>query len=263
MRKLLRVSACLVSLTCGISWAQPSQEVVDVPTRPGVTNRVLHVKSKDGNPKALVLMMAGGHGGLQMFPGGSIKWGENNFLIRTRQQFAEHGVDVVIVDAPSDRQNPPFLNGFRMTHEHATDVGAIIKWARRSSKAPVWVVGTSSGTWSAAYAGIQLQGENAPDGIVLTSTILSTEKGKSVPEMSLERIKKPVLVVHHKNDACDHCKISDMPKLMARLNNSSRLELITVDGGVFKGNPCEAEHYHGFNGIEPIAVKKIADWIKG
>ncbi len=55
-------------------------------------------------PKATLVLIPGGHGGLQLFPNGSMKWGENNFLVRTRRLFADQGFTVVIVDAPSDRQ---------------------------------------------------------------------------------------------------------------------------------------------------------------
>jgi hypothetical protein len=34
-----------------------------------------------------------------------------------------------------------------------------------------------------------------------------------------------------------------------------------IEGGKNQGDPCEAMAYHGFNGIEPEVVEKIADWI--
>ncbi|MEJ8814916.1 hypothetical protein WKW77_27845 [Variovorax ureilyticus] len=84
--------------------AQTTQRVVDIPTRPGVTQRMLVLSPP--TPKASVILFAGGHGGLQIFPNGSLKWGEGNFLVRTRQLFADQGLMVAVVDAPSDRQSP-------------------------------------------------------------------------------------------------------------------------------------------------------------
>ena len=94
----------------------------------------------------------GGHGGLQILPNGSMKWGVGNFLIRTRQLFAERGLMVAVVDAPSDRQSPPYLGGFRQTPEHAADLKAVIARLRQNAKAPVRLVGTSRETQSAARA---------------------------------------------------------------------------------------------------------------
>jgi len=85
---------------------------------------------------------------------------------------------VVVVDAPSDRQNPPDLSGFRGTPEHITDLKAVIAWLRKQADVPVWLVGTSCGTESAAFAATSLTGHDGPDGLVLTSTILSVERDK-------------------------------------------------------------------------------------
>jgi hypothetical protein len=93
--------------------AQITQKVVDIPTRPGVTQRMLVLSPPEA--KAAVILIAGGHGGLQIFPNGSFNWGAGNFLVRTRQAFAEQGLMVAVIDAPSDRQSPPYLSGFRQT----------------------------------------------------------------------------------------------------------------------------------------------------
>jgi len=48
---------------------------------------------------------------------------------------------------------------------------------------------------------------------------------------------------------------------MKELDQAPRKQLLTFDGGESIGNPCEAQAYHGFNGIEPQVVKQIATWI--
>jgi hypothetical protein len=48
---------------------------------------------------------------------------------------------------------------------------------------------------------------------------------------------------------------------MNKLTAAPRKELISVEGGQSKGDPCEAMAYHGFNGIEQLVVTKIAEWI--
>lgn len=238
-----------------------AQTVVDIPTRPGVTNRVLLVAPP--NPRAAVILLAGGHGGLQINTQGGMKWGQGNFVVRTGQDFATHGLYAVVVDAPSDRQNAPYLSGFRQTAQHVDDIKAVIAWVRAQTKLPVWLVGTSRGTQSAGYIATQLTGPEGPDGIVLTSTILTDNSGRPVPKMELEKVTVPVLVVHHENDGCPLCAFKDVPLLTARLTQSRHTEVIAVKGGQSKGDPCEAEAYHGYNGIEPQVVDKISAWILG
>ena len=213
------------------------------------------------SPKAVVLLLAGGHGGLQIFPNGSMRWGEGNFLIRSRHLFADQGLMVAVIDAPSDRQSSPFLAGFRQSGEHVADIKAAIAWLRTTSGTPVWLVGTSRGTQSAAHAAIELPGAEGPDGVVLSATILSDKRSRPVPSMALDRIRVPVLVVHHERDGCAYCSFSDIPLLMAKLKDSPRQQLLSFTDGQNEGDPCEARSYHGFNGIESIAVQQVASWI--
>ncbi|MFP4903444.1 alpha/beta hydrolase, partial [Paraburkholderia sp. BR14261] len=120
--------------------AQSAPKVVDIPTRPGVTQRFLFIAP--AAPKAAAILYAGGHGGLQLDPQGNFGWGANNFLVRSRMLFVGDGVAVAVIDAPSDRQSPPYLDGFRLTPEHAEDARAVIAWLREQLHVPVWLVGT-------------------------------------------------------------------------------------------------------------------------
>jgi pimeloyl-ACP methyl ester carboxylesterase len=137
----------------------------------------------------------------------------------------------------------------------------VIAWLRDSAKVPVWLVGTSRGTQSAAYIATELSGGQRPDGLVLTSTILSDPKGRPVTAMPLGKLKLPVLVVHHEQDGCMHCSFSDIPALMEKLANAPRRKLLTFTGGNNKGDPCDAFAYHGFNGMEAEVVRQTAAWI--
>jgi dienelactone hydrolase len=241
------------------AYGQIVQKVVDIPTRPGVFQRMVVLSPQD--PKAAVILFAGGHGGLQILPNGSFKWGESNFVVRTRQLFADQGLLAVVVDAPSDRQSPPYLSGFRQLPEHVADIKAVIAWVRGQAKVPVWLVGTSRGTQSAAYVATQLNGPDGPDGLVLTSTILTDNKSRPVTAMPLDKLHIPVLVVHHEQDGCGHCQFSEIPSLMDKLSNVPRKQLLSFKGGENRGDPCGAFAYHGFNGLEREVVAQIATWI--
>jgi len=215
-------SICLaLLLLCQTASAQVQERVIGVPTRAGVTQRFL-VAAPD-NAKAAVVLFAGGHGGLQISPKGTLTWGNNNFLVRNRQRFASHELLAAVVNAPSDRQSTPYLGGFRQRSEHVADIKAVIAWLKQQAKIPVWLVGTSRGTRSAGFIATQLtKDDGGPDGLVLTATILTDDKGRPVPDMNLEKITIPVLVAHHKQDGCRHCLYSDIPRLMNKLTRVAR-----------------------------------------
>lgn len=238
--------------------AQPAR-TIDLPTRPGITQRILVITPDQ--PKAAVILFAGGDGFLGIDGDGRLQRG-GNFLVRSRQLFAEQGLTTVVIDAPSDMQSYPHLSGQRQTREHVADVNAVISWLRQQAKIPVWLVGTSRGTQSAAWVATQLPvAFGGPDGIVLTATVLRDARSRAVPEMALDRVRIPVLVAHHRQDSCRVCLFSDVPLLMEKLTVTPRRELMVFDGGISVGDPCEARAHHGFNGIEREVVERIAGWI--
>lgn len=244
-----------------LAFGQAAPTVVDIPTRPGVTQRLLVLAPP--SPKAAVILFAGGHGGLQIVADGSFGWGKGNFLIRSRQLFVDQGLLTVVIDAPSDRQSPPFLAGYRQGPEHAADVQAVIAWVRQQAGLPVWLVGTSRGTQSIAAVATRLSRADGPDGLVLTSTILTDPKAPAVPAMALDKLSIPVLVAHHELDGCSHCAYGEIPNLMQKLSALPRQQLLSFRAGISRGDPCEAMAYHGFNGIEREVVGQIAGWMLG
>lgn len=252
----MRFLALLIVMTLSV-FADVSSRVVDVPTRSSVSERLLVLTPEA--PKAVVVLFAGGHGGLQISDAGKFGWGEGNFLMRTRELFTQAGLMVVIVDAPTDRQREPYLNGFRQTRDHVQDINAVLAWIKTQTILPIWLVGTSRGTQSVAYVAT----ENPVDihGIVLTSSILHDAKSNAVPEMKLEKLSMPVLVVHHKDDGCTHCSFDRIPLVMNKLTATSFKEMIMIEGGQTKGDPCNAFGYHGYNGVESEVVTKISEWV--
>ncbi len=247
-------------LVAGASVAQSTQ-VVDLPTRPGVRQRMLVVAPD--KPSAVLVLMPGGSGHIGIYDNGSMR-NEGNFLVRSRALFVQRGDAVVLLDVPSDQDRPPYLRGaFRESDEHAADVGAAIAWARANWGLPVWLVGTSRGTQSAAYASTVLSGASAPDGLVLSSTILAAGRLPAAPpvqELPLDRLRVPVLVVHHEQDQCLVTPPSLVPSLMAKLPPATS-RLVMYRGGRSVGNACEAFAFHGYNGIEDKVVADITAFV--
>jgi pimeloyl-ACP methyl ester carboxylesterase len=224
---------------------------------------------KPAKPVASVILFAGGHGALRLKGASSMGWGAGNFLVRTRDLFAAQGFMVAVVDAPSDYQGAKGMNAeFRMSSAHANDIGSVVDHLKKQADVPVWLVGTSMGTFSAAGSAIGLK---SVSGVVLTSTITRTHPQwnirqshpNGVASMPLSRIAVPTLIVSHRKDACDITPAADAPKLTRALSKSRKVDVVLLEGGSPpRSEPCQAKSAHGFLGIESQAVARIAAFIK-
>jgi len=256
-----RFVAFLCLFLASAASADTQWRAVDVSGRPGVTQRFLYASPEQ--PVAAVILFSGGQGNLRLTEDGVMRGLDGNMLVRSRQLFIDQQLAVAVVDAPSDRQGAPYLAGFRQKPEHVADIKAVIAWLKQQNAKPVWLVGTSRGTQSAAFIATQLSpADGGPDGVVLTSTIVSDTGGRPVPDMPLQDVKVPVLIVHHEKDGCVYCSYSEIPQMAEKFRNSPRKEVIAVTGGENVGNPCDAWAYHGFNGIERDVVERIGAWIR-
>lgn len=236
------------------------EQIRTIPTRADVTESFVLIRPSRP-PVASVILFMGGRGSLGL-QRGSLGARNTNFLVRTRQQFAEKGFVVAVVDVPSDRTSQALV-GFRTGAEHAADVRALIAALHAEASAPVWLVGTSMGSVSAASVAARLT-EGGPDGIVLTSSVMgrNREMGESLQDVALDRIRVPVLVVHHRDDGCPSSRYADTSWAMRRLSAAPKKELLTFSGGdAPQSPPCEPLAPHGYFGIEERVVDAIAAWI--
>ena len=258
---IVRTLLALVLAAASVTPADAKDEAVrTIPSRPGVTESFVLVRPA-GTPVASVVLFMGGRGALRL-DRGSIGPRNTNFLVRTRQLFADRGALVAVLDVPSDRTGDALVH-FRTTAEHAADVRAMIAALRAQAPAPVWLIGTSMGSVSAANAAARL-GEDGPDGIVLTSSVMSRsrEMGESLQDISLDRIRVPVLIVHHRDDGCPSARYTFTSWAMRQLSASPRRELMSFAGGdAPQSDPCEPLAPHGYFGIETKVVDAIMSWI--
>jgi len=234
--------------------------LVTVSGRKGATQRFLVIAPHVAEQiRASVILFAGGSGHLGLDDYGTIRELSGNFLVKARNYFVRQGMMVAIVDTPSDRRS---LDNFRASQAHAADIRAVINWLRKTADVPVWLVGTSRGTISAAGVAARLA-TGGPDGIVLTSTVFGPSRRGAVYDADLGAIRIPVLVVHHKNDGCEVTPYYKASAFMDRIAGARKIELITIEGGVGNlGSPCGAQSPHGFLGLERQVVTLITDWIK-
>jgi hypothetical protein len=222
---------------------------------------------------ALVLLPGGG-GHITLDDSGCARSLTNNSLVRSLAHFHAAGFATALVDAPSDHPGDNGLAGFRTAIAHAEDLGKVIADVRARTGGDVWLVGTSRGSISAVNAASRLTGPSAPDGVVLTSAVMSgagvARKAwvvQTVFDLPLESIGMPVLVVGHAADRCVRSPANLMDRITAR-TNGLREQVATVAGG--PGTPgaatieaCEALSPHGFVDQEAEVAAGIARFIRG
>jgi pimeloyl-ACP methyl ester carboxylesterase len=242
-----RASAALIAaLLLFIPAAGRAEESTVLEPRPGVTETVLYT-IVTGAPASVILLPGGG---------GVLSGVKNNFLLRVRGEFAQQGLSVAVPDAPSDHGSGMGAP-FRASAQHAMDLAAVIAFLRSKSPAPVWLVGTSRGTVSAANGGARL-GPSQVAGIVLTSTVWVG----GISGVPLGDVAVPVLVVHNRDDACQESPYAGAAPGFAQLVKAPAKELISVQGGRSQSRPCDAMSPHGYLGIEEQVVPPVIQWIK-
>ena len=254
MTRLLITLALLVS-----SGAPSAEEIVTLATRENVTQSYLLTASAAGKPSAVAVLFAGGSGRVNLAREREREsLDRGNFLVRSRRLFAQEGVVAAVLDAPSDQQPTRMEDEFRLGADHAADVGRIVADLKsRFPGLPVFLVGTSRGTVSAASAGARLR-ENV-NGVVLTAAVFLPGRRLGQPGLSdfnFGAIPTPLLLAHHVEDECEVT-----PYLEARAL-ADRYPLISVSGGTSpQSGPCRALSAHGFIGREAETVREIANWM--
>ncbi len=236
----------LLTLLLLLPLAARAQERIDVPTRPGVTDTVYWTPVAKPTGTAV------------LFPGGSgvVSAVRNNFLLRVAPRFTEQGLNVAVVDAPSDEPNGMGWQ-FRASQAHAKDIAAIVAMLKSRSPVPLWLIGTSRGSVSAGNAAAVV-GPPGVAGAVLTSSVWR----RGMPQIAAERIKVPVLIVHNRDDGCSESPFGETEAFRARLTAAKEVKFIPVSGGASRSDPCQAMSPHGYLGIEDQVVPQIIAWIK-
>lgn len=235
------------------------------------------------NPRAILVLFTGGSG----FAG--IASGEPrsvNFVVRQRYAFAAAVPAIVaVIDAASDFQsNSPGkscstgsgLRGCRYSEDHMIDVANVIQDLRETSRfpsnLPVWLIGTSRGTISAVAAATLLDPDFGPNGLVLTSTVISDpDPNEDVLDANLGLVTVPVQIIAHRQD---ECSVSDpdghpawnplgLSALSGGLTASVKVKTKLFSGGYRAiGENCGPLSPHGFFGLEYDVTKSIAKFIR-
>ena len=251
----MRFSIALVALLppFGVPCAE---DIITLPTRGGVTQSYLLSAPEVGKAQAVAILFPGGPGKVDLEREAARQvLDRGNFLVRSRRLIAGGGIAAAVMDAPSDQPNG-MEDEFRLGAAHSEDIGKVVTHLKsRFPGLPVFLVGTSRGTISAAAAGRHL--DKAVNGVVLTSTLfLAARRQPGLSGFDFGSIPSPLLFVHHVNDGCAYTPYSSAKQI------ADRYTLVTVSGGFPpQSKPCEAMSEHGFLGREAGTIEAIAKWM--
>jgi hypothetical protein len=225
-------------------------------------------------PAITLALLPGGPGHVDLDEKGCPRALKGNSLVRSIPLFAAAGFGTALIDAPSSHHDEDGLGGFRIAAQHAEDLGKVVAALRARTQGAVWLIGTSRGTISAVNAATRLSGATHPDGIVLTSALMTGTRGakkewvaQSVFDFPLEAIRLPLLVVGHAADTCLRSPANRMAEIVARTNGVREQMAVVTGGPGLPGEPnlkaCEGRSPHGFVEQEAEVAAGIGRFIRG
>jgi hypothetical protein len=238
-------------------------------TRPNTAVRVLLMKANQ--PAAAVMLLPGGHGNINLDSQGHIGWGEDDFVIRTRWHYFDHGIAAIVPDVALDHKPPVSLAGFRTSEQHADDLRALSE--QLHGMAPkVWIIAYDTGATSALNA-IARGKVDSIAGLVLISPVLEQPDPDST--LLIDGVKRalgrmPVLVIGHLFDPCSLPTV-DRIKNAAAVLRAPHFQSIVLRGGqtqfmlhdafAYPEGSCNTQPTHALAGLEEAVTSKIIDWL--
>lgn len=260
---LALVAAALAPTRAG---AQTVDEVVRLKTR-GEVDLAYWLVRPATPVRVVAVLFTGGYGLLKLRATDSgVVWDRegSSYLVLNKDLFVDGETAVAVVDVPSDQWNFGYIPRFRKSAAHAVDVATVVgDLRRRFAQARIFLVGTSQGTTSAAYAGKAL-GQDI-DGVVLTASVLEWAPASwrylndsNLKDFDFSTLAAPLLIVHHVDDRCVATPYAAAEKL------AGTYPFIAVRGGEpVQDNGCGPRGPHGFLGREAPVANEIKNWMHG
>jgi pimeloyl-ACP methyl ester carboxylesterase len=233
----------------------PQVRTFDLRLHDGIHQRVLYLAP--AKPKGVVVMLPGGAGDIGLGSDGRVRRGDN-FVVRTRNLWLEHGYAVSIPDTVDHAD----LRGDRSTSKYGAIVVELAKFAGSQASSPVFLLGTSQGS-VAAMNGAAHAPPGLISGLILTESVSRIGgSGESVFSAAPGNVRVPVLIVANRADRCSVAPPSDAPRIAAALKKSPNVRIEFVDGGEDRSSrDCGSLTPHGYYGIEAEVVDIIVRWM--
>ncbi|MBS1198577.1 MAG: alpha/beta fold hydrolase [Proteobacteria bacterium] len=251
---------CLLVLCLGfLTQAAAKDELLEISGRNGVKVKTLLTWQPETKAQLVVILLPGGKGDYRFSASvsGISMIREQRLPNRLRPLLLQRNVASLMVDAPSDM--PEMDDDFRASASHLTDLKAVVVEAnKRFPGAPIVVVGHSNGSMSATYLAAatpqQLIGAILIDGRLAKRIWF----GDGLSKYDWNRIKIPLLLIHHRKDDCYATPYQGSEEVAKRV---PRFELLVIDppGSKATGG-CTYESTHNLLGQEAVVADAIVRW---
>jgi predicted esterase len=245
-----RAAGSLIALA--ISLAAPARAattvtVDEVTVAHGTIRIVTH---RPDVPLANVVFLPGGNGVLDDPPSA-----EQAALF---ERLAAAGSSLVAVDAPSHAGLAGITRDYRMTPQHAEEIAAVLRAVQHRDNLPTWLLGFSNGGVAAVNAALGMP-RTANFGLILLSPV--TAGISNILDMDLESVRRPVLLLTHREDSCPSTPPANAVVVMARLARAIAKSHVEFDGGRETPlEPCAQRGRHGLGGLDEAFTQEIAAW---
>jgi hypothetical protein len=264
--------ACFtLSVVCGANGTVRADPVVTIDSRNHLIPAILLKPA--GTPKGAVILFAGDNGRLDIQSDGTIRFLEQNFLVRARDLFVRAGYMTLVPDLARDMKegDADVVANYRGSQDYAVDVNQMVRYMRSQVVGKVWTIGTSRGTLSVAnyVARYWRPREHTPDGQIYTSGFWKlSDEGLTIWSLAhhdARKLRLPTLLVEHEQDACPNTEPDDLDTFKTWLSGGGVVfSVMTFTGGkppAPESDPCGALSQHGFYGLDEQVVKRITGWI--
>jgi len=240
----------LFLLSCPVS-----AEVISVDTPNKGSDPTLTFYMPGQNSRALILLLPGGEGMLNLKPGMTeLNAGVVPILKRLTDPSRTSGqYDVVAMDSPYSLKVSRGGGGARGTSDHMERIESVAKYYTEKTRLPIILMGHSNGTLSASWFVRYVQEKNAGDlinGLVLSS---SRNEVSISPPMNM-----PVIVMHHAQDGCQNTSYStdrSRYEKVVSFNKSLTLFITITTGSGVPGNACESGFHMLFDADDEVSRK--------
>jgi len=237
--------------------------LVTLKTRPLVTQKIWYAPAN--NPRAAIIIIKGGDGILRIGPKfvltGPNRTRRTGWYARRADLFLDQGITLVLVDVPSDHPDG-ISRTFRRSREHVKDIEKVINYIKRELNVPVWFMGHSNASISAAN--IAISSKEKIDGVIFASSI--TESRTPITGMNLKKITVPVLAISDKFDSCPSTPPSGAEEII-ELVTASPVARAKIFSNVYidpkttrRGSSCQGGN-HSFKKIRGKVARYVAKFI--
>lgn len=262
MRSVLLLLVVIACVGCQAPGGADYDKLPSVEVSGGKRYRSVQLKTRPGVRQGFSLAVPERPVAVALYFRGSTGFGT---ALDMEYELQRQGVGIAIIDPPSDLP-AGFTQGQRSGRAHVLDVDAVIRYVRQEIRVPVWLIGMSMGSVSAAN--VATGSAAGVDGVVFMAPVTAqTRRGNAfgerlVTSFALERLRMPVLAVAHLRDGCITTPPSGTAAIVAQAAAAPARQAKLFDGGFsVSSDPCTGNSHHTFGGIRSEVGGYIAKFI--